>query len=132
MEDVQEKGVNTPPCIAHDKETELQEQKLRLEIVKKAGIKHDQGKLRYDLYPLDAYKGCTEVLTFGANKYTPNGWKTVPDARNRYYAALIRHLNAQKEYIDNGGKGLALDEESGLPHLDHAQCCLVFLREVSR
>lgn len=127
------------PCSAHDKETEVMEQKERLAAIKaglisekKAGVKHDQGKLRYDLYPLDAYKGCTEVLTFGANKYTPNGWKTVPDAQNRYYAALIRHLTAQKEHIDNGGKRLALDEESGLPHLDHAQCCLVFLREVSK
>jgi hypothetical protein len=96
-----------------------------------AGKKHDQGKLRYDLYPVKAYEGCTAVLTFGAKKYTPHGWKTVPDPVNRYYAALIRHLNAQKEYIENGGKGLSLDEESGLPHLDHAQCCLVFLRELS-
>lgn len=97
----------------------------------RAGKKDDQGKLRYDLYPLRAYEGCTAVLTFGAKKYTPQGWRTVPDPINRYYAALIRHLNAQKEYADNGGQGLALDSESGLPHLDHAQCCLVFLRELS-
>lgn len=108
-----------------------QAKKLK-EINNKAGKKFDEGKTRYDLYPLSAYEGCAKVLTFGANKYTPNGWRTVPDAQNRYYAALIRHLNAQKEYIDNGNKGLALDGESGLPHLDHAQCCLVFLRECSK
>jgi hypothetical protein len=119
------------PCIMHDKETLIQEQFERLDKAK-SGLKYDQDKIRYDLYPLAAYEGCTKVLTFGAKKYAPNGWKSVPDAENRYYAALIRHLNAQKDYLDSGGVGLALDDESGLPHLDHAQCCLVFLREVSK
>ena len=129
------------PCQLYDMDQQLEEAKERVSNLKsglgnllmsdeKAGVKYDNGKTRFDLYPLEAYEGCTKVLTFGANKYTPNGWKTVPDAKNRYYAALIRHLNAQKLYTDNGGEGLALDEESGLPHLDHAQCCLVFLREV--
>lgn len=96
----------------------------------KSGKKYDEGKTRFDLYPLDAYKGCADVLTFGAQKYTANGWKSVPNAVPRYYAALIRHLNAQMKYIEEGGAGLNPDEESGLAHLDHAQCCLVFLREV--
>jgi hypothetical protein len=118
-----------------NKEELLCKQITRLDKIKsdnKSGLKYDNGKIRYDLYPLDAYEGCTKVLTFGANKYTPQGWRTVPNAENRYYAALIRHLNAQKNYIDNGGKGLLLDEESGLPHLDHAQCCLIFLRELTK
>jgi len=131
----------TLPCIGHDKQQQIDEQVEKLRQInmqnleheaEKAGLKFDGGKLRFDLYPIDAYKGCTQVLTFGAKKYTPNGWRSVPDAKNRYYAALIRHLNAQKEYVDNGGKGLSLDDESGLPHLDHAQCCLVFLRELSK
>ena len=95
------------------------------------GRKYDQGKPRYDLYPLDAYEGCTKVLTFGAQKYADNEWKNVPNAKSRYYAALIRHLNAQKEHFDSGGTGLLLDEESGLPHLDHAQCCLIFIRHIT-
>jgi hypothetical protein len=104
----------------------------RIDTVKeKAGLKYDNGKLRFELYPIEAYEGCTEVLTFGANKYTPDGWKTVPNAKDRYYAALVRHLNAQKKFSDAGGKGLAVDNESGLPHLDHAQCCLIFLRQLS-
>ncbi len=125
------------PCQLYDMDGQLEETKERVRTLKEglsnlAGLKHDQGKTRFDLYPLEAYEGCAKVLTFGANKYTPEGWRTVPDAKNRYYAALIRHLNAQKMYTDNGGKGLALDDESGLPHLDHAQCCLVFLRELSK
>lgn len=103
-------------------------------IVKKgteSGRKYDNGKVRFELYPIDAYEGCAKVLTFGAQKYADNEWKLVPNAKNRYYGALIRHLNAQKLHFDSGKDGLALDSESGLPHLDHAQCCLIFLRELS-
>ena len=96
-----------------------------------AGRKFDGEKARYDLYPSDAYECCTKVLTFGAKKYADNEWKTVPNGVNRYYAAMIRHMLAQKEHIDRGGKGLLLDEESGLPHLDHAQCCLIFMRHIT-
>jgi len=106
--------------------------KIREEYKEKVGLKYDQGKTRFDLYPLGAYEGCAKVLTFGSEKYTPNGWRTVSDPLNRYYAAMIRHQNAQKKFTDEGGIGLALDEESGLPHLDHAQCCLVFLRELTK
>lgn len=35
------------------------------------GNKHDKDKLAFDLYPIDAYKGCTAVLTFGAKKVLP-------------------------------------------------------------
>lgn len=95
------------------------------------GDKHDKDKLAFDLYPVDAYKGCTAVLTFGAKKYAPNNWKKV-EPKSRYYAALMRHIVAQIEYEENGGTGLALDEETGLPHLDHAQCCLIFYRELTK
>lgn len=95
------------------------------------GTKLDEDKLRYDLYPVNAYKGATKVLTFGAKKYAPNNWKLVKP-KSRYYAALIRHLTAQIEYEENGGTGLAVDDETKLPHLDHAQCCLIFYRELTK
>ncbi len=94
-------------------------------------FKFDGGKLRYDLYPIEAYEGCTKVLTFGASKYSDNSWQKVTPKR-RYYAALIRHLNEQIKWEDAGNEGLAIDEESGLPHLDHAQCNLVFYRELTK
>lgn len=101
------------------------------EDTRKAGLKYDAGKLRYDLYPIDAYEGETKVLTFGAQKYTPNGWRTV-EPKSRYYAAAIRHLNEQIKWEEAGNKGLAIDEESGLPHLDHAKCNITFYRELSK
>lgn len=53
-----------------------------------------------------------EVGTFGAKKYTPDGWKTVDDGIRRYKEAAARHQLA----IWRGEK---IDEESGLPHRAH-------------
>ena len=53
-----------------------------------------------------------KVYHFGAKKYTPNSWQNLPDAENRYYSALLRHLVAYR-------KGETKDEESGLHPLAH-------------
>ena len=58
------------------------------------GRKDDQDKLRYDLLDVDFEDEMAKVLTEGAKKYSPNSWKTVEDAKNRYYAALRRHVAA--------------------------------------
>lgn len=84
------------------------------------GVKLDTGKLRYDLIPPESLEGLAKILTFGAEKYTPNGWQTVPNAKERYTAAAMRHFEAWR-------KGEKLDPESGLLHLHHALCNLVFL-----
>lgn len=82
--------------------------------------KHDQGKLRWDLVPWRALKAVVAVLTFGATKYAPGGWKTVPGARERYFAAIMRHLTAWWD-------GERIDPESKLPTLAHVICCALFL-----
>lgn len=84
------------------------------------GNKNDQGKLRWDLLPWAEVKEIVKVLTFGAKKYADNNWQLVPDARARYFAAIHRHLEAWHS-------GEVLDKESGLPHLAHTACCLLFL-----
>lgn len=86
------------------------------------GAKHDQGKPRYDLIPSKSLREIAEVLTFGAEKYAPDNWKTVSEPKARYYSALLRHLGA---WLD----GEINDTESGKPHLAHALCYLVFLNE---
>lgn len=82
--------------------------------------KHDQGKRLWNLLPFGSIGRVVDVLTFGANKYNPNNWQTVPDARNRYFAATMRH-------IDAWWSGEQTDPESGLHHLAHGACCLLFL-----
>lgn len=84
------------------------------------GVKYDGQKPRYDLVPPKALAEIVKVLTMGALKYDDDNWKKVPQLRRRYYAALLRHMEAWRE-------GEALDPETGLHHLAHAGCCLFFL-----
>lgn len=86
----------------------------------KQGRKFDSGKPRMSLIPPYAAESIAKVLTIGAEKYAPDNWKYVEGREWRYMDALYRHLNAHM-------KGEKNDPESGLPHLAHAGCCLVFL-----
>jgi hypothetical protein len=88
----------------------------------KRGDRHkfDAGKVMWDLLPWSVVADVVRVLMYGAKKYTVDGWKKVPDARARYFAATIRHLTAWWE-------GERVDRESGLTHLSHAACNLLFL-----
>jgi hypothetical protein len=88
-----------------------------------AGLKDDKGKLLWNLLPWKAVEGMVKVLTFGAKKYSPNGWRIVPYAKERYQAALLRHLNAI-------AAGEILDTDSGLRHIDHVVCNAAFLAEL--
>ena len=83
--------------------------------------KHDSGKDRWDLLPLRAVREVVRVLTFGSRKYAEWNWVTVPNARERYKAALDRHVAAW--WCD----GERLDPESELHHLAHAACDVLFL-----
>jgi hypothetical protein len=99
------------PCQGHHYESEKEE-----------GRKFDGGKLEYGLLPPLALKEVVKVLTFGAQKYERDNWQKVPDSKRRYFDALQRHVWAWKE-------GEQLDPESGIHHLAHAMCCLMFLYE---
>lgn len=86
------------------------------------GRKFDGNKTEYGLLPPLALEEIAKVLTFGAQKYERDNWQRVPDSKRRYYDALQRHLWAWK-------RGETIDPESGLHHLAHAGCCLMFLYE---
>ena len=80
------------------------------------GAKLDSGKERVSLlfkqYFPNAILGITKVSEFGAKKYSPGGWKTVPEGYQRYSDAMERHsLQA--------ASGEVLDKDSGLPHDFH-------------
>jgi hypothetical protein len=85
----------------------------------KEGIKLDQGKLRYTLLPFKAITEVVKVLEFGAKKYEKDNWQKVTNGKERYLDAALRHLVA---YL----AGEAVDKESGLHHLAHATCCILF------
>jgi hypothetical protein len=82
--------------------------------------KFDGGKLRYSLLPIGCVESVVQVLEYGANKYGANNWQGLENFEDRYYDALMRHLAAYRA-------GEQCDHESGLPHLAHAACNVVFL-----
>lgn len=84
------------------------------------GRKADAGKPRPSLLPWRAIQQIVAVLEFGAAKYGADNWQRVPEARQRYFDAAMRHLLAWWD-------GERMDAESGLPHLAHAGCCILFL-----
>jgi hypothetical protein len=84
------------------------------------GTKDDDGKLRYDLVPVEALEEITKVLTFGIKKYEPRNWEKGL-TYGRVYAALERHM---KKWWKSPGE---LDKDTGLSHLAHAGCCIFFL-----
>jgi len=86
------------------------------------GRKFDGGKPMYGLLPPKALRATVDVLTFGAQKYEVDNWKYVDNSLSRYFDAAQRHLWDWKE-------GEQFDPESGMHHLAHAICCLMFLYE---
>lgn len=84
------------------------------------GRKDDSSKLRYSLLPVGTVNQVVQVLEFGSKKYADNNWQKVENSRTRYYDAVMRH-------IDAWWHGEKTDSETGLHHLAHAICCLMFL-----
>ena len=86
------------------------------------GKKYDSGKPKLYLLPPKSINEVGKVLTFGAEKYDPHNWRKVDDLHNRYSSAALRHIFA---HIDGEDE----DQETGLSHLAHAICCLMFKLE---
>ena len=73
------------------------------EEVKKKDWKNDRldGKLRWELLPLDLIEDLVKVYDKGAQKYEPDSWKQVENGYTRYKGALLRHLlESEKKDID--------------------------------
>ena len=87
------------------------------------GRKFDSEKPKLYLLPPKSIIEIGKVLTYGAEKYDAENWRKVDDLQNRYTSAALRHIFA---HID----GEKLDEETGLSHLAHAMCCLLFKLEI--
>jgi hypothetical protein len=88
--------------------------------IKSQEFKKDLNKLRMDLIEPILLKSVAEVLTYGTFKYPENSWKLVENAKNRYYAATLRHLMEWKS--EN-----KFDNESNLNHLKHVAANIMFL-----
>lgn len=79
------------------------------------GAKDDKEKPRLNLVFTgfaNALEKVGDVGTFGANKYTDDGWRYVDNAIDRYLSAMLRHYIAHI-------KGEHYDKESKHLHLSH-------------
>lgn len=104
---------------------DLNEQGVCATCIATGGVKADDGKVDFT-YLFDFWDALQEivlVLMFGAKKYARGNFIKVPNARERYSAALLRHLAAwyggERNDIGPGG--------SQRHHLAAAGCCLFFL-----
>lgn len=86
------------------------------------GMKFDSDKPEYSLIPPYALNEVVKVLTYGAGKYARGNWKHVTRPESRFYSAAQRHLWATS-------RGEMLDPDTGLHHISHAVCSLMFLHE---
>ena len=87
------------------------------------GIKFDDGKIQWWYLPIEPIKEVLKVLHYGDKKYPADdgcNWKRVPNAKKRYYSALMRHITAWWDGEKN-------DQESGMHHLAHACTNVLFL-----
>lgn len=89
---------------------------------KEIGLKFDSGKPDWSLLPMECIEEVVEILGFGRDKYGRDNWKLLNSEEdlNRIYSAMIRHIVSYKS-------GDKIDSESGMSHLAHAMCNMVFL-----
>jgi len=90
----------------------------------KTAAKFDNGKPRLDLMPWDALIGTAMVFTYGAVKYSARNWEKGM-RWTRPFAAMLRHMLYWF-------MGEDFDSESGLHHLDHADCNLKMLQAYAK
>ena len=89
-------------------------------------VKHDSNKLRMDLVDPLLDMEVAKILGFGADKYEANNWKTSIGTedhepfKTRVMAAALRHISDYR-------LGNKIDEDSGMQHLSHAICNLMFI-----
>lgn len=88
-------------------------------LIASEGRKDDSGKMPMHLLAPELLEATAAVLAFGAEKYAPRNWEKGM-AWHRPFSALMRHMWAW-------WRGEDLDPETGLSHLGHASCCLMFL-----
>lgn len=122
---------NTPspvdfPKIQHDVDTVTIPPQTVKKIHEQFGtaLKFDTDKLPLHLLSTEAMNQTAAVLAFGAKKYAEHNWRK-GFAWSRPLSAAMRHITAF-----NAGENK--DPESGLSHLAHAACCIMFLLEFEK
>jgi queuine/archaeosine tRNA-ribosyltransferase len=88
-----------------------------------AGIKADHSKIDPTIIPVRSLLAIAVAMMYGEQKYARNNHKLVDNGLNRFTRAAYRHLLDHVEGLEHGK--LAIDKESGLPHLAMAGANIV-------
>ena len=87
-------------------------------------LRYNKGKLKWSLVDWKSLEPMVRVLEMGAEKYAPYNWtKGMPVTE--VSESLLRHMFA---YLD----GEDTDPESGIEHLGHVMCIVMFLIHIMR
>lgn len=87
----------------------------------KVAMKFDTGKLDWSLLPYEALEEVVKVLEYGKHKYAAHNWSSNGGFKyTRVFNALMRHTLAFMRGEDK-------DPETGLSHIAHAACNILFL-----
>lgn len=87
--------------------------------------KDDADKLRMDLIPAEWVTEIAKVLTAGAGKYKPEGWRTLPGGERRFMSAAMRHLMEAKDCMDRGLSGFHMSDDNLATLVQAAVNCLI-------
>ena len=93
-------------------------------VAKGTALKFDTDKLPLNLLSTEAMNQTAAVLKFGAQKYAEHNWRK-GFQWSRPLAAAMRHITAFNDGED-------IDPESGLSHMAHAACCIMFILEFQK
>ena len=85
-------------------------------------VKNIEGKPPMSLISPLFLEQLAQVLGHGSQKYAPNMWRSDPMPFTHEIDSVLRHILAFN-------RGEDADPDSGLPHLAHAACRLMFLIE---
>lgn len=87
----------------------------------KTAVRDDSNKTNWSLMPFEALEEINKVLEFGATKYSANNWQEGTGFKySRVLNSLLRHVFAFMRGEDK-------DPESGLSHMAHAGCNVLFI-----
>ena len=104
---------------------EMREPQLNAGRANSQQAKADQGKPHPSWVPVSLIEGVMAVREYGNRKYhDPDNWKQVEP--ERYWQALLRHT------LEIWEDPYAVDQESGLLHLEHLCCNAAFLLQMRK
>jgi hypothetical protein len=117
-----------PVTIPAIKAEDLKQQKFQFQFSNVSlttnALKYDEDKPPMNLLSREALEQTALVMAFGKQKYDAHNWRK-GFQWSRPLSAAMRHIMAFNDGEDK-------DPESGLSHLAHAACCIMFLLEFEK